>query len=424
MSFTPATLPNGKPVNERLTLAMLAAVQFTHVLDFMVMTPLGPYLMDVFSINPAQFGRLVAIYGLAAALSGLAGGAFLDRLNRKRAMLACYAGFCAATLACALAPGPGALMAARFIAGACGGLSSSLVVAMVADFIPPERRGRAMAVVAVAFPVAQVLGLPLGLVLAEHFGWHATFLLIFGASVPVLLLGARVLPSIRPPAGAGAALGPLAQMRAILTHPLHLRGFWLTASLVLAGGSIFPFIAPHMVANVGIPRASIVWLYLVTGAVQFFTTPLVGRLVDRHNKVRLLGVFTLGSLAAVFTLTNLPPVPLPLAILASTAFGIAMSSRFPPAMTMLTNAVGARYRGGFMSMNFAIQNLAGAIANMTAGALITERADGTLAGFPLAGLFAAFWVCATYFLARRVAALAPHAALPGRPPAGADAGGE
>ncbi|MDR0353063.1 MAG: MFS transporter [Opitutaceae bacterium] len=413
MSFTPVTLPNGEPVNERLTLVVLGAVQFTHVLDFMVMMPLGPYLMEVFSISPSQFGRLTAAYGLAAAVTGLLGGAVLDRFNRKHALLALYAGFCVSTLACALAPTYWALLVARLAAGACGGVASSVVVAMVGDFIPPERRGRAMGVVATAFPLAQVLGVPLGLLLAEKLEWHATFFLLTAVSVPVLFIGGRALPSLRP---VFSGHNPLSQMRAIVTIRTHRRGFWLTASLVLAGGAIFPFMAPAMVANVGIAKHELLYIYLASGAVMFFTTPVVGRLVDKHDKLRLIGVFTVCGIVTVLVLTNLPPVPLLVALMATTAFSVSMGSRFPPSMTMLANAVDQRYRGGFMSVNFAVQQAAGAIANIVAGLLITAQPDGRLHGFALAGLFSAFWMMLTYVFARRVRDIAPHAAAPGRPP--------
>jgi predicted MFS family arabinose efflux permease len=413
MSFIPVTPPDGKPVNERLTLVVLGAVQFTHAMDFMVMAPLGPYLMEVFAISPSQFGWLNATYGLAAALTGLLGGAVLDRFNRKHALLALYAGFCVATLGCALAPTFGMLLLARFAAGACGGLASSVVVAMVGDFIPPERRGRAMSVVATAFPVAQVLGVPLGLLFAEKLGWHSAFFLLSVVSVAVLFIGARALPSLQP---VFSGHNPLRQMRAILTIPVHRRGFWLTASLVLAGGAIYPFMAPAMVANVGIPRHALTYIYLTSGAVLFFTTPIVGRLVDKHDKLKLVGIFSVCSIVTVLVLTNLPPVPLLAALAVTTAFNIAMSSRFPPSMTMLANAVDQRYRGGFMSVNFAMQQAAGAAANIIAGTLITERADGRLDGFAAAGLFAVFWMVLAYVFARRVRDLAPHASAPGRPP--------
>jgi MFS transporter, DHA1 family, inner membrane transport protein len=179
------------PGRERATLLALAAVQFTHVVDFMIMVPMGEQLMRVFAISPAQFTRLVAVYGFAAALSGLAGGFVLDRFDRKRSLLVLYAGFGLATLGCGLAPNHHWLLIARTVAGAFGGLAYSMVIAMIGDIIPPARRGRAMSWVAAAFPVALVIGVPLGLVLAGRFGWHAPFYFVAMMAAANLIIATK-----------------------------------------------------------------------------------------------------------------------------------------------------------------------------------------------------------------------------------------
>src|SRR5687768_7848280 len=234
---------------ERATLATLAAVQFTHILDFMIMMPLGAQLMRVFNISPAQFTYLVASYGIAAAASGFAGGFVLDRFDRKRSLIFLYAGFGVATLACALAPTHGTLMVARIAAGAFGGLAGSMVNAMIGDIVPPARRGRAMSVVMTAFPVASVLGVPIGLVLAGKYGWHASFFLLAGCAAVILVVAAFALPPIRT---AVHGHEPLRQMREIMSHGVHLRAFAVGAVLVMAGGLLIPFIAPSFMANVGL----------------------------------------------------------------------------------------------------------------------------------------------------------------------------
>jgi len=213
--FMPAHVQHHKlpPGRERATLLTLGAVQFTHVLDFMIMMPLGAQLMHAFGITPAQFSHLVASYGLAAAVSGFAGGFFLDRFDRKRSLLTLYAGFGLATVACGLAPTYETLLLARLAAGAFGGLASSLVTAMVGDFIPPARRGRAMSFVTAAFPVASVVGIPAGLWLAGHFGWHAAFFFLAACAAVNLLIGSLALPHLRT---AVHGHQPWQQMRAIL----------------------------------------------------------------------------------------------------------------------------------------------------------------------------------------------------------------
>lgn len=401
--------PAARPaLNERALLVALAAIQFTHIMDFMIMMPLGAGLMRVFSISPAQFSLLVASYGLAAAVTGFLGGFVLDRFDRKQALLLLYAGFGLATLACALAPTYGFLMAARVAAGACGGVAGSLVTAMVGDAIPPERRGRAMGTVMTAFPVASVLGVPVGLLLAGSLGWHAPFFMLAGLSVAIWCLARRVLPHIERPL---SEVHPVRQMFEIVTHRVHLRGFLLSAVLVFAGAIVIPFMAPSMIANVGLNEQwQVPLVYLFGGACTFFTMPWFGRLSDRHDKLYVLAWVSLIGLAVVPILTRLGPGSLVLTLGVTTVFFIAMSGRFAPAMAMVTNAVEGRYRGGFMSVNSAVQQASGALANVTAGLLITQDAAGRLVGYPRAGLISCLGFGLTVALAAWLRAAAPHAA--------------
>jgi predicted MFS family arabinose efflux permease len=388
------------------------AVQFTHVLDFMIMMPLGSHLMRVFQISPAQFSYLVAAYGIAAALTGFAGGFVLDRFDRKQALLTLYAGFGLATLACALAPTYETLLIARFAAGACGGVASSVITAMVGDLIPPARRGRAMGNVMVAFPIASVMGVPIGLVLAEHFEWHAPFFLIASLSVLVLALGSKALPRLRPQ---HVPSHPWIQMKAILSDPIHQRGFIMSAALVFAGGIVIPFFAPTLVANVGLTEAQLPFVYLVAGLCTIVTTPIIGRLSDRYDKLHVLGWLSLAAAVVVLVLTSLPRASLAVALTVSALFMVTMSGRFAPAMAMVTNAIGPRYRGGFMSVNSAVQQASSGLANLAAGLIVTADTQGRLVGYPRIGMLSMAFFGLTFFLAARLRAAAPHASKPGHP---------
>lgn len=405
-SAPPAAAPS-RP--ERTILLTLAAVQFTHILDFMIMMPLGQELMDEFALSPAQFSQLVAAYGIAAALAGLLGGFFLDRVDRKRSLAGLYAGFCLATLGCALAPTHATLLAARFAAGACGGLAGAVVVAMVADVVPPERRGRGMAFVMAAFPLASVAGIPLGIALSNQLGWHAPFFLLAGLGVPILFAMARFLPR-RPPAPAAARLSPLAQMRAILGQPVHWRAFAVTAALITAGGCVIPFMAPSLVANAGVTQQMLPLVYFFGGAATFVSTPIIGHLTDRHDKLHVLAALTLPAVVAVLLVTHLGPSPLWLVLLVTTLFFVGMSGRFGPATTLVANSVEPRHRGGFMSLNSAVQQAAGAGANLLGGMLVTRDAAGHLLGYGRVGWLAVGAFLLTLVLAHRLRAAAPHAA--------------
>ncbi|HVS54356.1 MAG TPA: MFS transporter [Opitutaceae bacterium] len=399
------------PGRERATLLTLGAVQFTHVLDYMIMMPLGAQLMEVFHISPAQFTHLVAIYGVAAAVFGFAGGFVLDRFDRKRALLVLYAGFGISTFACGLAPTHHWLLAARFAAGAFGGLAGSMVTAMVGDVIPPERRGRAMSFVMTSFAVASVLGVPAGLLLAAKFGWHAPFFMLGGCAAANLLLASLALPHLRT---AVHGHEPWRQMREILSHRVHLRAFAVGAVLVMAGGCLVPFIAPSMVANVGLTQSQLAWAYGAGGLCSIVSMPIVGRLSDRVDKLHLLAWMSAAAIVVVLVLTRLGPAPLAVACLVMAAFMVTMSSRFTPTMAMITNAVAARYRGGFMSVNSALQQAASGLGNVIAGFFVTQDATGHLDGYPLLGYAAIGFFILTVLLAAELRAHAPHVAAPGK----------
>jgi predicted MFS family arabinose efflux permease len=403
-------IPHLTPRRERWLLFTLAGVQFTHILDFMIMMPLGSQLMDVFRITPAQFTHLVACYGIAAAVSGFAGGFILDRFDRKRSLVFLYAGFGVATLACGLAPSHHALLVARFVAGAFGGLAGSMVSAMVGDIIPPTRRGRAMGVVMAAFPVASVLGVPAGLVLAGHYGWHAPFFLLAGCSAVILALAVAILPPIQT---AVHDHQPLQQMREIMSHAVHLRAFALGATLVMAGGVLIPFIAPSFIANLGLDeKVQLPITYMVGGLATAITTPIVGWLSDRIDRLKLLGIMSAGAIGVVLVITRLGPSSVVTASVMMALFMITMSGRFAPAMTMVTNAVGPRYRGGFMSVNAALQQAASAGASVLAGWFVTRTPTGHLDGLPMLGYASIAFFILTVLLAAELRAIAPHVAAP------------
>ena len=397
-------LPRGREI---ITLLALAAVQFTHILDFMIMMPLGAQLMRVFQITPAQFSHLLASYGLAAAVSGLAGGFVLDRFDRKRALLVLYTCFGIATLACGFAPSHHALLVARVAAGAFGGLSGAMVTAMVGDVIPPARRGRAMSVVMASFPIASVLGVPAGLLLAGNYGWHAPFFLLGACALLNLIVASFALPHLRT---AVRHNNPLRQMREIVTHGIHLRAFALSGVLVMAGGCIIPFLAPSMVANLGISEDNLFKAYIIGGLATLVTTPIVGRLSDRLDRLHLLTGLSVAAAIVVLVLTNLGPSSLTVASVIMALFMVTMSARFSPAMAMITNAVEARYRGGFMSVSSALQQAASGLASILAGAFVTAGPDGHLLGYPTLGFISVGFFILTVVLAARLRAAAPHVA--------------
>jgi predicted MFS family arabinose efflux permease len=397
------------PGRERATLLTLGAVQFTHILDYMIMMPLGAQLMQVFHISPAQFTHLVAAYGLAAAISGFGGGFVLDRFDRKRSLLVLYFGFSLATLACGLAPNHHWLLVARLAAGAFGGLSGSMVSAMVGDVIPASRRGRALSMVSMSFAMASVLGVPNGTDPRRPLRLARTLLhagrLRRRESYPCMAgAPSDQHRSARPPAVAADAGNPLS--------PHSPAGVCRRRRARDGGGCLVPFIAPSMIANVGLTQSQLAYAYSAGGLASFVSMPIVGRLSDRMDKLKLLAWMSGGCVVVALVLTRLGPAPLAVACLVMAAFMVTMSSRFTPAMAMVTNAVAARYRGGFMSVNAALQQAASGLGNVIAGIFVTQHASGRLVGYPALGYAAIGFFTLTVLLAAELRAAAPHVSEP------------
>ena len=381
------------PARERALLITLAGIQFAHILDFMIMMPLGPILMRELGVGTHEFGLLVSSYTFSAAFTGVLAAMFVDRFERKRMLLTMFALFAVATLACGLAPGYWTLLAARGTAGAFGGVLGSMVQTMVGDLIPFERRGRASGTIMSAFSLSTVAGVPLSLYLANHFGWRFPFIFIAVLACGFLLLGWKMLPVLRghlPGASVSETerAHPLAAMAAVLRDANHLRALLFMALIMFSGFTVIPYITIYVTANVEIRQQDIPLIYLFGGCATFFTSRLVGRLADVHGKIRVYRWIALCSLVPLFVQTHLWPVPLWVMIFWSTIFFIFVPGRMVPAMAIVTSAVQPRLRGTFLSMNGAVQQLASGVASYLGGAMIAADATGRIVGYDRVGYLA------------------------------------
>src|SRR5450759_1578109 len=254
------------PQRERYLLLTLAGIQFSHILDFMIMMPLGPILIKAFGIGTHEFGLLVASYSFSAALSGLFAATFIDRFERKRLLLAVFGLFGLATLACGLAPGYATLLIARGLAGACGGVMGAMVQTIVGDVIPFARRAKAGGIVSTAFSLSTVAGVPLSLWLANHFQWRAPFILVAILTLLFIIVGARILPELRYHISGKKRAHPFSAMFEVLRDPNHLRALLFSALIIFSGFTVIPYITIYAVGNVGISLHNIPFIYLAGGA--------------------------------------------------------------------------------------------------------------------------------------------------------------
>lgn len=373
---------------EQWLLRVLAAIQFTHIVDFMVLTPLGPQLTVAFGISDAQFGLLVSAYSLAAGASGLLATFYIDRFDRKTLLLGLYAGFALATLACGVAPHYESLMAARVAAGLFGGVLGALVQTIVGDVVPLERRGRGMAVVMAAFSLATVAGVPASLWVATRLGWHAPFILIAAFSAVVGAIAWRLLPPLGAHLARARSVSPAANLRSVLREPNHWRAYLLTVLVIGASFVVIPYITLFATANVGIAIADLPLIYLFGGAATLFTSRAFGVLTDRWGAARTFRWLALSATVPLLAVTHLPVVPLWAYTLTTTLLFVLVSGRMVPTMAIASAAAQPAQRGTFMSLNGSLQSTAMGLASLLGGLMIHRLPDGRLSGYGACGWIA------------------------------------
>ncbi len=393
-------------LSEKTLLLLLAMVQFTHIMDFMIMMPLGPQLMRVLSISASQFSLLIAAYTMTAGVVGLLTAPFIDRYDRRMVLLVSYAGFLIGTYACAASHTATGLLLARGICGAFGGVSNATILAIVGDLVPTERRGAAMGIIMTAFSTAAALGVPFGLFLAQLFCWEAPFYLIVGIGLVVELLLMLWLPHVRghlvdgPPAS-------LKNFATLLSDPNAWRGLLLMVALVFGHFTIIPFLSPHLVFNLGFPESHLALVYVVGGVLTVVSAPLIGRMSDRHGRIRVFTILAAVAALLILLITHAPMLPLAVTLVLTGAFFIFAGGRFIPAQATLTSAVSSVRRGGFMSLTACTRDFCSGLASIFAGRVVVQTSGGLL-HVQWLGWLALGSTLLSIWLIRRVRLVADH----------------
>ncbi len=393
------------PPSERRLLLVLGGIQFTHILDFMIVMPLGPQLIRALHIDTHEFGLLLSSYTFTAALSGVLAALYVDRFDRRKLMLTLYALFIVATLACALAPGYLSFLIARSAAGAFGGILGAQVQTVIADVVPFERRGQAMGKVIGAFALATVAGVPLGLLLATHvpqLGWRAPFFFMVAISLPILLLGYRALPSITAHMEQARSGNALRQIFNVARDPAHLQAYFFIALTVMTSFAVIPYIALYYTANLGMKESFITVIYLAGGAATLLASHWIGKLADRHGKLTTFRWLVLASFLPILATTHMVPVPWLLLLANSTLFFVLVSGRMIPGMAMATSVAHPNVRGTFMSLGSSVQMGASGLASLLGGMIIARDAAGHVIHYNVVGYVAVCFGLASLWAAQRL----------------------
>jgi predicted MFS family arabinose efflux permease len=375
----------------------------------MIIMPLGSRFINskqhqeetaALHLTTGQFGLVVSAYTISAGIASLIAARFLDRFDRKSALLVLFAGFTLGTLFCAVATTYPLLLAARAVTGAFGGVCAANVLAIVGDAFPDSRRATATGVVMSAFSVASIAGVPIGLFLAEKLGWQAPFVVLGVLSGVVLVLAAWVLPPLR--GHLGKFWAP-PNTWSVAMDPNHLRAFALMAALIGSSFLVAPYLATCLVANSGLLEVDLKYIYLFGGLTTLLTLTLIGKLADRLGKLPVFRVLAIATTVPLFLITVLPAgVGLAAVLTVTTLMFVTTSGRMVPGMALIINSASPSIRGSFMSLNSAVQQLGAGLASWVGGVLLVQDEGGRLNGFPLVGLLACCCALASVYLAGRL----------------------
>lgn len=388
---------------ERLMLILLAALNFTHILDFMIMMPLGNYLMPYFKISPQQFTFLVSSYTISAAVSGFAAAFFVDNYDRKKILLIAYLGFLIGTLACGLAPTFTLLFLSRTVAGIFGGLIGAQVLSIVADTFPYERRGMAMGTLMSAFSLASTFGVPFALYLANIFSWHAPFLLVGSLGFILIPFLMRYIPSMTSHIHIGATHeSKLASLTNVLKDKNQYRALIFSGLIMFGHFLIIPFINPYMEFNMGYSKSETPMVYLVGGVTSFVAANLLGRLSDLYGKLTIFSICVIVALPMVYAITHMPEIHFALIL---TIFGLWFSvatGRGVTSQAMVSQMVNPEHRGSFQSFNSSIQQLGTGLASLTAGYIVVKGEGDKILHYDWVGYLSISVLIVSLLLGRRI----------------------
>jgi predicted MFS family arabinose efflux permease len=373
MDTKTATIENKFTSYQALVIVLLALTQFTVVLDFMVMSPLGDMLMKSMELTTSQFGFAVSGYAISAGVSGLLTAGFADRFDRKKLLLFFYIGFIAGTLFCGLATTYFMLLAARIITGVFGGVIGSISMAILADLFPLHQRGRAMGFMQMGFGASQALGIPISLYIANHWGWQSPFLMIVGLATIIWLVVMMNLQPVTKHLELKTEKTAITHLWHTLKQRKYRTGFLMTALLSLGGFMMMPWGSAFAVNNLHVTYAQLTPLFMASGIAAVIIMPMVGKLSDKVDKVKLFTVAALWMMIVVVIYTNLNPVPFAVIVIMNILMMIGIMSRIVPAMALVTALPKMQDRGAFMSINASLQQIAGGIAAGIGGMIVVQK---------------------------------------------------
>ena len=398
---------------QKFVVAVLAFLQFSMILDFMLLAPLGAVVIPDLRITPSQFGLVVSAYAFSAGAAGILAAGFADRFDRKKLMLVFYCGFLAGTVLCGLAHSYELLLLARMIAGMFAGVVGAASMAIVTDLFPLQQRGRVMGLMQTAFGASSVLGLPIGLWLSNHWGWNAPFFMVAAVCAAV---GVAIFTWLRPVDGHLQLRNERNPVQHLL-HTLGTRryqlGFLTTGLLSVGGFMLMPFMSVFMVHNLGLPLSDLPLVYMITGMTTMAAGPLIGRAADTFGKFRVFVFGCAMTISMVLIYTHLHDIALWMLVVVMVLLQIGIFSRMIPSTALMSALPGPADRGAYMSISSSLQQMSGGLAAVIGGLIVVQAPEGRLLHFDTVGYVLVCTTLVSLSLMRLVSRRIARAPLPG-----------
>ena len=358
---------------QKFAVFILAITQFTVILDFMVMSPLGDILMKSMQLKPSHFGLVVSAYAFSAGISGLLTAGFADKFDRKKLLLFFYIGFIIGTILCGIANTYALLVAARIFTGIFGGVIGSISMAIVTDLFSMQQRGRVMGFIQMAFGASQILGIPVGLYIATAWDWHAPFLGIAALAVIIAVLIAWKLKPLTEHLSLQKEASALNNLIHTISKKEYRIGFAATAVLSLGGFMLMPFGSAFAINNLKITEEQLPLVFMIAGLATLIIMPVIGKLSDKIDKFRIFTAASIWTIIMVAVYTNLAQTPFWLVAVLNVLMMMGVMSRMVPSTALVTSVPAKADRGAFMSINSSLQQISGGIAAAFAGTIVVQK---------------------------------------------------
>jgi predicted MFS family arabinose efflux permease len=388
------------PISRNALLYSLTLANFAHIVDVMILMPLGDVIMKELLISPFQLTILISCYSGSAFAAGIVGAFVLDSFDRKKALLFILFGFSIGTIACGLVSSYAWLVAVRSLTGVFGGITGGLILAIISDMFPFSERGRAIGLLSTSFSLASILGVPLSLLIADNSHWQVPFLVIGGFATAIALFLLVNMPSLQ--AKTNSEVSKLQLFLSIFRDPNQRWGLSFSFVMVLSNFLVIPFLSPFMIRNVGLLQTEIKYIYLLGGIATVVSARLIGFWVDKYKPQRIYTYALLLLWSITIVITHQGQLVLGIALLLSTIFFMSVNSRFIAAQTLITATPPIETRAGFMSLNSSLQQLAIGTASFVGGFVISENPDGSLSHYNLLAYLSVFIGVFTLWIVRRI----------------------